>query len=159
MHKEKCATSVPPTKRRRAGPASQTCGKWWKIEAAKKKEKKETQAGMCAGILWSEGLHVLVRSLWRGNGPSRRKSRNGSRTGFIASAGLISEGPGSWTRSRGRRRTVSTMKWQPEVKTNSSTWGCLAVCVSLAVAMCSCGKAHRFIRVGCPYCLNMAVLK
>lgn len=80
---------------------------------------------------------MLVRSLWgRGNGPSRRKCRNGSRTGFIASAGLISEGPGSWTRSRGRRRTVSTMKWQPEVKANCSTGGCLAVCVSVAVTMC-----------------------
>lgn len=152
MHKEKCAPSIPQQREEGQGQRHKLVanGEKWKLQ----KKKKKTRAGMCAGILWSEGLHVLVRSLWGGNGPSRRKSRNGSRTGFIASAG-----PGSWTRSRGRRRTVSTMKWQPEVKTNCSTWGCLAVCVSIAVTMCSCGNAQWFIRVGCPYCLDMDIFK
>lgn len=106
--KEKCAASISRTKRRRAGRASQSRGKWWKIEAAIKKnlKKKETRAGTCAGVLWSAGLYVLARSLQGG-------------------AELVvwprQLGLGSWSRSRGRKRTVSTIKWQPEVKKKNRT--------------------------------------
>lgn len=87
-----------------------TDGENWRLQKNKKQKKMKTQTKLGQEYLLGFCPHVLVRLLWGGFDPSGRKSRDGSRAGFGAS------GPGSWTGSRGRRRAMSTMKWQPEVE-------------------------------------------